>query len=366
MSTVAETVDAVIGGDTHVDTTSLAVMTPAGAVTGEITIDNDPEGYQQAIAWIWWAVPSGRVVIGLEGTRSYGAGLCRALQHAGLTVVEVERPSRGERGRRGKSDAGDAVLAARKTLAMSVDRIPQPRTGDGVPEALRLLTVHREQLSTTRTRRINLLLSILLTGDDDQHRIRRGSLTAQVLTDLARRPRGRKNDTVDERVRRALIADLARDIQRLDRELADNLTQLKDLVESVAPQLLQQCGVGPVTAAQAIVSYSHHGRCRNEAAFAALAGVNPIPASSGRITRYRLNRGGDRRLNRALHTIELARSRCDERTRDYIAAHRGTKTDREIRRLLKRYIAREIFKILQAAPALAPTHHNTNKINNAA
>lgn len=365
MSTVAETVDAVIGGDTHVDTTSLAVLTPAGAVTGELTVVNDPEGFQQAIAWIWLAVPSGRVIIGLEGTRSYGAGLCRALQLAGLTVVEVERPSRGERGRAGKSDPGDAILAARKTLAMRVDRLPQPRTGEGVPEALRLLTVHRDQLSNTRTRQINQLHSYLLTGDEHQQHLRKSSLTAQVLTDLARR-RGRKNETVDDRVRRELITTLARDIRRLDRELADNLTQLRELVESVAPQLLQQYGVGPVTAAQLIVSYSHHGRCRNEAAFAALAGVNPIPASSGRIVRYRLNRGGDRRLNRALHTIELVRSRGDDRTREFIAAHRGTKTDREIRRILKRYIARELFKILRAAPGLAPTHHSTDKINNAA
>lgn len=366
MPTVAETIDAVIGGDTHVDTTSLALVTPAGAVTGELTIDNTLEGFQQAIAWIRWGVPSGRVLIGLEGTRSYGAGLCQALQLAGLTVVEVERPSRGERGRRGKSDTGDAVLAAHKTLRMPADQLTQPRTGHGVPEALRLLTVHREQLNGTRTRRINQLHAYLLTGDEQQQHLRKSSLTVDVLTDLARRRRGRKDESVDDRVRRALITSLARDIRRLDRELADNLNQLEDLVESVAPQLLQQCGVGPVTAAQLIVSYSHHGRCRNEAAFAALGGVNPIPASSGRITRYRLNRGGDRRLNRALHTIELVRSRCDDRTRAYIAAHRGTKTDRDIRRILKRYIARELFKILRAAPDLAPTHHGLNKINNAA
>jgi len=164
MLRVAHFVDAVVGGDTHVDTTSLCVVSPVGAVLAEITIDNDEDGYAQAVTWVLQSVPSERFLVGLEGTRSYGAGLCRALQAVGIRVVEVERPSRGERGRRGKSDTGDAVLAANKVLAMPPDRVPAPRAGDGVREALRLLTVDREQMTTQRTRLVNQLYADLLTG----------------------------------------------------------------------------------------------------------------------------------------------------------------------------------------------------------
>lgn len=181
MPTLADSVDAVVGGDTHVDTTSLCVVSPAGAMVGEITIDNDEDGYDQAITWILQTVPSERFLVGLEGTRSYGAGLCRALQAVGIAVVEVERPSRGERGRRGKSDPGDALLAARKVLAMSTDRVPVPRTGNGIPEALRLLSVGREAMSTQRTQLINQLLAVLLTGDAGQQAMRKRDLTVDVL-----------------------------------------------------------------------------------------------------------------------------------------------------------------------------------------
>ena len=149
MPTVADSVDAVVGGDTHVDTTSLCVVSPVGAVIDQITIDNDEDGYARAITWMLQSVPSARLLVGLEGTGSYGAGLRRAVEAVGLPVVEVERPSRGERGRRGKSDPGDAVLAARKVLAMDVHRTPQPRTGEGVREALRLLLMDREAASTS-------------------------------------------------------------------------------------------------------------------------------------------------------------------------------------------------------------------------
>src|SRR6476659_620340 len=167
MPTVADSVDAVVAGDTHVDTTSLCVVSPVGAVLDEITIDNDEQGYAEVVTWILRVVPSGRFVVGLEGTRSYGAGLCRALEAVGVRVVEVERPSRGERDRRGKSDPGDAVLA------MPVERAPAPRTGDGVREALRLLVVDREQMTRQRTQLNNQLLAELLTGTAEHQAMRR-------------------------------------------------------------------------------------------------------------------------------------------------------------------------------------------------
>ena len=139
---------------------------------------------------------------------------------------------------------------------------------------------------------------------------------------------------------------------RLDQQLRDNDRRLRAIVTEIAPQLLDLVGVGPVSAAQAIVTYSHHGRCRDEAAFAALAGASPVPASSGRITRHRLNRGGDRRLNRTLHIIAVTRIRNDPRTQAYIQRRSADLSGKEIRRMLKRYIARELFNVLQTIDAL--------------
>lgn len=353
MPTVADSVDAVVGGDTHVDTTSLCVVSPVGAVIDQITIDNDEDGYDQAVTWILQTVPSERFLVGLEGTGSYGAGACRALQAVGIVVVEVERPSRGERGRRGKSDPGDALLAARKVLAMSIDRVPVPRTGNGIPEALRLLSVGREGMSKHRTQLINQLLAVLLTGDAGQHAMRKRDLTAGVLRTLAAGRVG-KDMGIDEQVRVGELRRMAEAIITLDRQLRDNDQRLKAIIEPVAPQLLALTGVGPVGAAQAIVTYSHHGRCRSEAAFAALAGASPVPASSGRITRHRLNYGGDRRMNRTLHIIALTRARNDPRTQGYIRRRSKDMNIKEIRRMLKRYIARELFKVLQTIDALKP------------
>jgi len=171
------------------------------------------------------------------------------------------------------------------------------------------------------------------------------------LAAIARR-RGGQHETRDQAVRRAEARRLALAIRSLDRDLADNKRQLADLVAHLVPQLLAKRGVGPVSAAQALVSWSHPGRCRNDAAYAALAGASPIPASSGRIIRHRLNRGGDRDLNRALHDILLTRWRTCPRTHAYIARRRAEgKTDPEIRRCLKRYIARELYRCLNMAAA---------------
>ena len=358
MPTVAHFVDAVVGGDTHVDTTSLCVVSPVGAMLAEITIDNDEDGYAQAVTWVLQVVPSERFLVGLEGTRSYGAGLCRALQAVGIRVVEVERPSRGERGRRGKSDAGDALLAANKVLAMPVDRVPQPRTGDGVREALRLLTIDREQMTTQRTRLVNQLLADLLTGTAEQQALRSKGLTSGTLRKLAG-ARGRAGRPDRRAGPAGRVAPQGPGHRAAGPADPGERAQLRTILGEVAPQLLEQVGVGPVVAAQLIVSYSHHGRCRDEAAFAALAGVSPVEASSGRITRHRLNRGGDRRLNRALHVVAVTRVKHDPRTRDYIQRRRKDLTDREIRRMLKRYIARTMFKILRTIDALNPNNNNT-------
>ena len=340
--------DAFVGGDTHRDTHQLEMLSAIGIVLSTITIENDADGYEQAIAWITEHAPGPRVLIGLEGTRSYGVGLSRALQVAGLEVVEVEQPSKTDRRGRGKSDPIDAHHAALQVLRMPLDRKVLPRS-DGDREAMRILLIARGEISTTRTGQINRLRALLLLGDDDDRVLCRCTMSKANLEKITRR-RARQNETTEQAVRRAEARRLALAIRAADVELAANLKQLGQLVEEFAPGLLELKGVGPFSGAQAIASFSHVGRCRNEAAFASLAGVSPLQASSGLTNRHRLNRGGDRQLNRAIHTIMLTRWRDCPRTREYIERRRKeNKTDREIRRCLKRYIARELFRELTAA-----------------
>lgn len=306
MTVLAEVVDAVIGGDTHRDTHALEMLTPSGATIATLAIDNDDDGFLDAIAWIAEHAPGPRIVVGLEGTRSYGIGLARAVRAAGLVIVEVEHPRRGDR-RRGKSDPIDARLAALQVLRMAADRLPTPRA-DGDREGLRILLGARREMTVTKTKQINRLRALLLGGDDRDRDLSRGALTDGRLQAIVRR-RGRGGESAEQAVRRGETRRLAIAIRSAIDELAGNKRQLATLVNAVAPALLHRSGVGPVSAAQAIVSWSHRGRCRNDAAFAALAGSSPIPASSGRTVRYRLNRGGDRQLNRALHDITLTRWR---------------------------------------------------------
>lgn len=348
MTMLAEVVDAVVGGDTHRDSHALEMVAPSGATIAALTVDNDDEGFAAAIAWIVQHTPGPRLVLGLEGTRSYGVGLARAARVAGLSVVEVERPRRGER-RHGKSDPIDARLAALQVLRMDADRLPIPRA-DGDREALRILLTARRELTVTKTKQINRLRALLLAGDNDDRRVARGALSQTTLQAIARR-RGRGDETTAQAVRRVECRRLSIAIRAAMKEVAENKLRLAALVSSLAPTLLKRPGIGPVSAAQAIVSWSHHGRCRSDAAFAALAGSSPIPASSGRIVRHRLNRGGDRQLNRALHDIILTRWRVDPRTHTYVTRRRAAgRSDNEIRRALKRYVARELFRLLEATP----------------
>jgi transposase len=348
MPIVADFADAVVGGDTHKDSHALEMVAPSGARIAAVTISNDSDGFAHAIAWIAEHASGPRVVVGLEGTRSYGIGLARAVSAAGLAVVEVERPKRAQRRARGKSDPIDAHLAAMQVLGMDSERLPIPRA-DGPREALRILLVARNELTGTQTRRINQLRALLLTGQDCDRQLSHGKLSLTWLNTIARR-RGSASDTAEHSVRRLEARRLALNIRDSQRELAANNKQLRQILTAIAPGLLAKYGVGAVSAAQALVSWSHPGRCRSEAAFAALAGASPLPASSGRITRHRLSRGGDRDLNRALHTIALTRWRSCPRTAAYITRRRAQgKTDGEIRRMLKRYIARELYRTLNAA-----------------
>jgi transposase len=355
MTMLAEVVDAVIGIDTHRDSHEVEIADPAGKPIETLRIGNDSAGFAQLLAAIAKVAPGPRVAVCIEGSRSYGIGLARTLTAAGLLVIECEQPSRKQRRGKGKSDPIDAHLAVLAALRLDAGRLPVLRA-DGDREALRILLVARQEITVTRTAQTNRLRALLLAGDDTDRRAARAALTQAAVTGLAGRElpahAGR-----EQAIRQAEIHRLALALGQARRQLKDNRAQLQAIVKDIAPGLTSRYGIGPVSAAQAIVSFSHPGRCRNEAAFAALGGTSPIPASSGRTVRHRLNRGGDRALNRAIHAIALTRIRSCPRTRAYIARRTAEgKTAREIRRCLKRYIARELYRQLNQSmkPLMSP------------
>jgi transposase len=264
-------------------------------------------------------------------------------------VIECEQPTRKTRRGKGKSDPIDAHLAVLTALRLDTARLPVPRA-DGDREALRILLCARQELTTTATGQVNRLRALLRDGDDtDRDLARRTRLSATTLTGLARR-RQPPGASRAQAVRHAEIRRLALALQNAAQEVKANYAQLATIAEELAPGLTSRPGIGPVSAAQAIVSFSHPGRCRHDAAFANLAGTSPLEASSGQTTRHRLNRGGDRALNSAIHMIATSRMRCHPATIAYVTRRRAEgKTTREIRRCLKRYIARQIYRALTTA-----------------
>ena len=345
MPMLAELVDGVIGVDTHRDTHHAEIAYPTGAAIATCSIGNDSAGYAQLLAWCLEHAPGPRLVICIEGTRSYGAGLARAAAAAGLRVIECEQPTRKTRRGKGKSDPIDAHLAVLFALQLDAAKVPTPRA-DGDREALRILLTARQELTTTSTAQTNRLRALLRDGDDTDRRLARARLSEAVLGGLVRRRQAREASR-QQAVRHAEIHRLALALRQARRALKANRDQLAAIVNDLVPGLTIQPGIGPVSAAQAIVSFSHAGRCRTDAAFAKLAGTSPIEASSGQTKRHQLNRGGDRALNNAIHVIANTRMRSDSRTQAYVIRRRAEgKSDREIRRCLKRYIARQLFRTL--------------------
>ena len=348
---LAELVDAVVGVDTHRDTHEVEIALPTGTPIGTRKIDNTSSGFAELLAWIGARAPGPRVVVSIEGTRSFGVGLARAAAAGGLTVIECEQPNRKARRGKGKSDPIDAHLAVLAALRLDADRLPLPRA-DGDREALRILLGARHEISVATTAQTNRLRALLLGGEDTDRDLARAALTDSVLLALARR-REPRHASREQAVRHGEIRRLALAVGAGRDALVANRAQLQTIVDQMAPGLTDRRGIGAVTAAQAIVSFSHPGRCRNDAAFAALSGTSPVPASSGRTVRHRLNRGGDRTLNRAIHTIAITRMRCCPTTKEYVARRTAEgKSNREIQRCLKRYIARELYRTLNASTTL--------------
>lgn len=349
MTIVAEQYTHVVGVDTHAKTHTFSMLAAAtGAVIGTDTFPTTGAGMSQAVEWIRRRTPTGNVLVAVEGTSSYGARLTRLLEVDCFDVCEARPPRRQSRNAHGKSDEIDAVTAARSVLGTATTELVSPRA-EGLREALRILLAARRSMDTQRTGARNALTALLRTLDPGIDA--RSPLTAaQVAT--VQGWRARHGDGAAAAAARAEARRLASAVIALGTELEDNQRALAEHVELMAPGILDIHGVGPVTAAIILAAYSHHGRVRSEAAFAALAGASPIPASSGNTNRYRLNRFGDRQLNRAMDVIARTRSLTDPGTRAYIERRTAEgKSSREIRRCLKRFIARQIFRQLQTLMA---------------
>ena len=346
---LADELDYVVGVDTHRDEHALVVVAAGtGALLAERAVPADPCGYREALAFAD-RFAAGRRAWAVEGVGSYGAGLARTLAGCGESVLEVGRPARAQRRSRGKDDLLDALLAARSLLTS--DAGAPPRDG-GRREALRLLLLTRRSAVDVRRHALVQLRAIIVTCPDElREQLRR--LPTTRLLDRCSRLRRQATAPPDELAARLTLRTLARRAQAATIEADELEHEITAHVRVLAPALLDEPGIGPIVAAQLLVAWSHHGRVRSEAAFARLAGVAPLPASSGQTIRYRLSRGGDRQLNRALHTIVLHRRQHDQATKDYIERRIAQgKSRREATRLLKRYVARQLYRLLEQQPVM--------------
>jgi transposase len=346
---LADELDFVLGVDTHRDVHAVGVIeVRTGVVVFEATIAADSGGYAEALRLAQRHAP-GRRAFAVEGTASFGAGLTRFLVERGERVFEVGRLRR-DRLSGGKTDALDAVRAARSVLTQK--RPSTPRS-TGEREALRALVAAREGAVTAKQAGINQLRDLIVTTPEPVRRELRTLTLSRLLNRLvATRPERRR----DPELRGTMLAlrAVARRIQNLTIEERQLAREIEKLIQKLAPQLLEQPGVGALLAAQVVLSWSHPGRIASEAAFARLAGVAPIPASSGQTIRYRLDRGGDRKLNRTLHLILNTRKRIDPATIAYIERRmQEGKTRREANRCLKRYLARNLYRLLERGAPLA-------------
>lgn len=334
----------VVGVDTHRDVHVAVALDPVGGWLGECSVSTTRAGYAELERW---AVGLGTVrAFGIEGTGSYGAGLARQLRASGHEVREVDRPDRSTRRRLGKSDPLDAEAAARSVLAGTATT--RPRTADGTVEALRLLVLTKRSADKARTAAMTQLRAVIVTAPAVLRETLDGLGPAALLDRCAGLRPGEPVDPTSA-TRHALRA-LARRIRALDAELADVAGLVDRLTLQRAPALRARFGVGPHTAAALLIAAGDDPhRMRSEAAFAALCGASPVPASSGLRTRHRLNRGGDRQANCALYRIVLTRLSHHAPTKAYLARRTAEGlSKREIIRCLKRYVAREVFALLVA------------------
>ena len=344
---MAEDDRVVFGGvDTHRDVHVAAVVDTAGRVLASSPFPADATDYEQLGGWLQSHGNLARV--GIQGTGSYGAGLTRHLMSISVEVVEVNRPNRQLRRRYGKTDTTDAEAAARAALSGQASGVP--KSGNGPVEAIRMLSVARRSAIKARTQAVNQIHALVVTAPDQvKHHLSGLSPKARVKTCAGFRP-GTANTTI--RYAKAALRSLARRYQTLTAEIEELTTQINRLCAQANPALLATPGIGPdIAAALLIAAGDNPERMATEASFAALCGVSPVQASSGRIVRHRLNRGGNRQANQALWRIATIRTARDQRTIAYVMKRKAEgKTRREIIRCLKRHIAREIYHLLTNPP----------------
>ncbi|MGH9092206.1 MAG: IS110 family transposase [Acidimicrobiales bacterium] len=350
MDSLSEIVDVVIGVDTHVATHSAAAVDArTGGVLAEITVEATPDGYERLVRFA--DEHSGLRAWAIEGTGGHGAGLARHLGKSDELVVELDRPERQKRRNGAKSDPLDAIRAAREALSRT--KLGTPRsTGDR--QALSVLLAARRSAVESATDAQRQLFSLVVAAPEQlRSKLRDKGLPAMLR--VATHLRLREEYDLETRTTASVLRDLARRALELAAEAARHEKAILAIVRGWHPELLERRGVGPIVAATVLCAWSHPGRLRSEAAFAMLGGTAPIPANSGKVTtHYRLNRYGDRQLNRALHTIVICRLRYDEETQAYVKRRTAEgKTPREIKRCLKRYVARELFRLLENQPATA-------------
>lgn len=329
----------VLGIDTHKLTHVAASVDGLGRMQGTFAFAATDAGAVELLAWA--SAHGSPLTAGVEGTGSYGYQLTRALQVAGITVFEVNRPDRANRRRKGKSDPVDAEAAARAVLSGQATAVPKNR--EGAVESLRALTIARNSAVKATTTASNQIKAILVGADQEL----RDSMKVQSLLQLATRA----SDLAPLDGQRLALVSLGRRWLQLHAEVLELDTMIRTIVRATAPALLVRPGIGIHTAAQLLMTAGGNPeRLRNDAAFAALCGVSPVQASSGQTRRHRLSRGGDRAANNALWTIANNRMIHDSRTREF-AARRKTDGDsrNDTLRVLKRYIARETFSLIRDA-----------------
>ena len=331
------------GVDTHADTHVAAAIDHNGGLLGVESFGADQAGYEELLGWLVGFGPVQQ--IGVEGTGSWGVGLTRFLTDHDSRVLEVDRPNRQTRRKQGKSDPTDAVSAARAALSGTATTTPKSR--DGRVEEMRVLLVARRSARQQRIQTLNQLRQLVFTAPEPI-RIRFKDRYKRGLVREAANMRPRESSDPIVFTTNLVIRNLARRIKGLNNEMAEIDRMLTALIEDTAPSLLELYGVGVDTAASLLVAAGDNpDRLHNERSWAHLCGTTPLPASSGKTTRHRLNRGGDRQANAALHRIVLTRMSSHEETRRYVARRRdeGLNTP-EIMRCLKRYVARQTFKHL--------------------
>lgn len=331
-----------IGVDTHKQWHVAVALDRLGRLIDSLTVSATMSGYRQLLVW---AHAMGEPAFGVEGCGSYGAGLASFLADHGERVFECERPRRRER-RGGKNDVVDATLAARRVVAG--EGLSSPR-GGGQRERLRMLLLERRGAVRARTAALNQLDAAIVTAPAEL-RQRLDRVPKRRLVSVVARLRPRPDGVTD------VLRRIARRIQLLTDEIDEVDQTVQALVAAIAPGLLAECGVGPVSAAQLLVSSGDPDRMATEASFAALAGTSPLEASSGKHRRHRLNRGGDRQLNWALHVIALQRVHYHDQTKAYYQRLLAEgKTTREAKRCVKRALARHFYNRLKQLQLTALT-----------